>query len=98
VSRSWPQTEAVKAAIALSRTKGPDMEPEIEDRMAHLFRWHIDPAPRGLWIDRYDEKGRMIATEVPASIFYHLMTAFTAYLDRNRWKAMSDWPAARGSG
>jgi len=79
-SRSWPQTEAVKAAIALDGTPGPDMKPEIEERMAHLFRWHIDPAPKGLWIDRYDEKGRAIATEVPASIFYHLITAFTLYL------------------
>lgn len=80
-SRSWPQTEAVKAAIALDRTGGPDMKPEIEERVGRLFRWHIDPAPTGLWIDRIDERGRSRATEVPASIFYHLVCALTQYLD-----------------
>ncbi|MGB5798822.1 MAG: mannose-1-phosphate guanylyltransferase/mannose-6-phosphate isomerase [Mesorhizobium sp.] len=81
VSRSWPQTEAVKAAIALGRTGGPDMKPEIEERVGRLFRWHIDPAPTGLWVDRIDERGRSRATEVPASIFYHLVCALTQYLD-----------------
>lgn len=81
LSRSWPQTEAVKAAIALDRTGGPDMKPEIEERVGRLFRWHIDPAPTGLWIDRIDERGRSRANEVPASIFYHLVYALTQYLD-----------------
>jgi mannose-1-phosphate guanylyltransferase/mannose-6-phosphate isomerase len=81
VSRSWPQTEAIKAAIALDQTGGPDLKPEIEARVARLFRWHIDPAPLGLWIDRIDEQGRSLSTEVPASIFYHLVCALTQYLD-----------------
>ena len=82
ISRSWPQTEAIKAAIALDGTGGPDLKPEIEARVGRLFRWHIDPAPVGLWIDRIDERGRSQATEVPASIFYHLVTALTQYLDK----------------
>jgi mannose-1-phosphate guanylyltransferase/mannose-6-phosphate isomerase len=81
VSRSWPQTEAIKAAIALDGSGGPDLKPEIEARVGRLFRWHIDPAPLGLWIDQIDERGRSLATEVPASIFYHLVCALTQYLD-----------------
>lgn len=81
MSRSWPQTEVIKAAIALDRTGGPDMKPEIEARVSRLFRWHIDPAPKGLWIDLIDEKGQARATEVPASIFYHLVCGLTHYLD-----------------
>ena len=81
ISRSWPQAEAVKAAIALDGSGGPDLKPEIEERVGRLFRWHIDPAPLGLWIDRIDERGRSLATEVPASIFYHLVCALTQYLD-----------------
>ncbi|MGX5844342.1 AGE family epimerase/isomerase, partial [Mesorhizobium sp. ArgA1] len=61
---------------------GPDLKPEIEARVARLFRWHIDPAPLGLWVDRIDERGRSLATEVPASIFYHLVTALMQYLDK----------------
>ncbi|MDG4884009.1 AGE family epimerase/isomerase [Mesorhizobium sp. WSM4884] len=81
-SRSWPQCEAVKAAAALDGIGGPDLKPEIEARVARLFRWHIEPAPLGLWIDRIDERGRSVATEVPASIFYHLVTALMQYLDK----------------
>ncbi len=81
VSRSWPQTEAIKAALALDSSGGPDLKPEVEARVGRLFRWHIDPAPTGLWIDRIDERGRSLATEVPASIFYHLVSALTQYLD-----------------
>jgi len=32
--------------------------------------------------DRIDERGRSQATEVPASIFYHLVTALMQYLDK----------------
>ncbi|UDL91591.1 AGE family epimerase/isomerase [Mesorhizobium sp. PAMC28654] len=81
VSRSWPQAEAIKAAIALDGSGGPDLKPEIEARVGRLFRWHIDPAPLGLWIDRIDERGRSLAGDVPASIFYHLVCALTQYLD-----------------
>jgi mannose/cellobiose epimerase-like protein (N-acyl-D-glucosamine 2-epimerase family) len=81
MSRSWPQTEAIKAAIALDGAGGPDLKPEIEARVARLFRWHIDSAPKGMWIDRIDEKGRAMAAEVPASIFYHIVFALTRYLD-----------------
>lgn len=81
LSRSWPQSEAIKAAIALDGTEGPDLKPEIEARVGRLFRWHIDPAPQGLWIDQIDERGRSLAREVPASIFYHLVAALTQYLD-----------------
>jgi mannose-1-phosphate guanylyltransferase/mannose-6-phosphate isomerase len=79
-SRSWPQTEALKAAMALDRINGPDMKPEIEARANRLFRWHIEPAPEGLWIDLIDEKGRAKSADVPASIFYHLVYALTEYL------------------
>ncbi|MDQ2634684.1 MAG: AGE family epimerase/isomerase, partial [Pseudomonadota bacterium] len=81
ISRSWPQTEAIKAALALDGSGGPDLKPEVEARVGRLFRWHIDPAPTGLWIDRIDERGRSLAKEVPASIFYHLVSALTQYLD-----------------
>jgi mannose-1-phosphate guanylyltransferase/mannose-6-phosphate isomerase len=80
ISRSWPQTEAVKAAIALDGVDGRDLGPEIETRIGRLFRWHIDPAPAGMWIDQIDERGRAVATEVPASILYHLVSAATRYL------------------
>lgn len=87
LSRSWPQAEAIKAALALDGSGGPDLKPEVEARVGRLFRWHIDPAPTGLWIDRIDEHGRSMASEVPASIFYHLVCALTQYLDGTEAKS-----------
>lgn len=98
LSRSWPQCEAIKAAIALDGIGGPDLKPEIEARVARLFRWHIDPAPLGLWIDRIDELGRSQATEVPASIFYHLVTALMQYLDKTEGQIESFPMPALGLG
>ena len=82
MSRSWPQTEAIKAAMALDETGGPDLKPEIEARVGRLFRWHLDSAPSGLWIDQIDDKGRQLAQEAPASIFYHIVTALSMYMQR----------------
>jgi mannose/cellobiose epimerase-like protein (N-acyl-D-glucosamine 2-epimerase family) len=68
-------------AIALDGNGGPDLKPEVEARVGRLFRWHIEQAPKGLWIDLIDEKGRARAEDVPASIFYHLVCALTQYVD-----------------
>ena len=88
-SRSWSQAEAAKVALALDKAGGPDRAPEIEERVERLFRLHIDPAPRGLWIDRLDEDGRVLSADVPASIFYHLVGALTRYLDAGAEQAWS---------
>ncbi len=34
----------------------------------------------GLWMDQFDEDGRGIAPNVPASTFYHVLVAFREYL------------------
>jgi len=80
-TRSWQQTEIIKAAIALENLSGPDLKPEIEARVERLFRWHIDSASKGLWIDAIDVNGRGISKDVPASILYHLVCALKEYLE-----------------
>ncbi len=79
--RSWPQAEALKAAIILDRTGKQELAGEIEARVDRLFAWHLDNAPEGLWVDRIDEHGVATATDVPASILYHIVGAFQAYLN-----------------
>lgn len=79
-TRSWRQAEAIRAAIAMDRTSGTDLKPEIEARIGRLFRWHIAPAPSGLWIDHLDDRGVSLSPEVPASILYHLTNSFSNYL------------------
>ena len=79
-SRSWQQCEALKAAILLNGYNGLDLKPEIETRVANLFRWHLQPAKAGLWLDRVDATGASCSDHVPASILYHLVSALTLYL------------------
>ena len=78
--RSWQQCEGIKAAIMLDGYNGHDLKPEIEERIANLFYRHLDPAGKGLWIDRVDACGRACSEHVPASILYHLVSALTLYL------------------
>lgn len=93
-SRSWQQAEAVRAAIAIDRIGGADMKPEIEARIARLFRWHIASVPAGLWIDRVDARGAPLSQEVPASILYHLTSAFADYLNYSAREAVRPAGAA----
>ena len=79
-SRSWQQCEALKAAIMLDGYNDQDLKPEIEARIATLFRWHLQPAQEGLWFDRLDASGTNCSDHVPASILYHLVSALTLYL------------------
>ncbi|MER9610878.1 hypothetical protein NKI91_19795 [Mesorhizobium sp. M0312] len=60
-----------------------DLKAEIEARVGHLVGWHINPAPPRP-VDRPD---RSLATDVPASILYHLVCALTQYLDSTARKS-----------
>lgn len=79
-SPAWPQTEAVKAVVALDGVNGQDLAAEASERLARLFRSHIDPAPQGLWIDHVDEWGVPAAEAVRASNLYRLVEAMSSYL------------------
>lgn len=83
-SRSWQQCEGIKAAIMLDGYNGHDLKPEIEARIANLFYRHLDPAGKGLWMDRVDAGGLACSDHVPASILYHLVGALTLYLQFTR--------------
>ncbi len=80
-SRSWPQTEAVRAMLALERIGHPDITTNASARLDTLFRHHLAPAPAGLWFDRIAADGTVLSESVPASILYHLVSVFTASLD-----------------
>jgi len=67
--RLWPQTERLKA-VARRR---PDRLPEA---LKALER-HLASVRAGLWIERMDSTGRLIAEPAPATSLYHLTAAFT---------------------
>lgn len=80
--RSWPQTELIKAHIAmagLGETGAADGAARVADA---LFDTYLATDVPGLWMDQYDDAGKGITGNVPASTFYHLMVAFREVLER----------------
>jgi len=72
--RLWCQTEAIRARMMLAG-RGRAGEAEKAARLAcSLRRFHLDPAPVGLWRDCVDVAGNPLDATVPASTMYHLMT------------------------
>ncbi len=74
-SRSWTNTERLKAEVVAGRLFGLDTAAGIEaSGRALLDRYLAAPVP-GTWIDAFDADGQPVAKAVPASILYHLFLA-----------------------
>ncbi len=79
-SRTWPNTERMKAAIALWELDGVDPWPVIGSSCQLLMQRYLTHNPEGLWIDAFDAEGRADAQTVPASTLYHIFLAFAEVL------------------
>jgi mannose-1-phosphate guanylyltransferase / mannose-6-phosphate isomerase len=67
-ARLWPQTERLKAALAL----GGEAEAL---RAANGLARYLDTPARGAWRDKLGADGRFVDEPAPATSFYHLMVA-----------------------
>lgn len=72
--RLWCQTEAFRALTLRGELQ------RASTLLDGVFATHLNTAKSGLWIDTYNEDGQSRDTAVPASTFYHLMTAFSTIL------------------
>ena len=70
--RLWPQTEQLKAQCALGM-------PADEAMLEGIFRYFLEPAPAGAWMDRLDARNVPLKASIPASSLYHLFGAFAEY-------------------
>jgi N-acylglucosamine 2-epimerase/mannose-6-phosphate isomerase len=77
-SRTWPNTERIKAAVALYEVFGDDPRPVLHQSVALLLDRYL--LPDGGWIDAFDAEGRPIATAMPVSTFYHVFLALAEAL------------------
>ena len=73
--RLWPQTEYVKAALTLSEALHDDYAKDAARLLEACFKSYLKTDVSGLWRDRFDRNGSLIARDVPASILYHLFEA-----------------------
>jgi len=79
-SRSWPNTERIKAHLALFELTGADPSGPVNETLELLFNKYLAVEPRGSWMDQFDGDGRAIAKAVPASILYHFFLCFSEVL------------------
>ena len=74
-SRLWPQTERIKASIAAANLTGQARYANAAVAAADsLMKYLHTPIP-GLWRDTMDERGAFVEQLVPASSFYHIVSA-----------------------
>lgn len=79
-SRTWPNTERLKASVAMYELFGQSPDPVIEPTLELLFtRYLASPLPGG-WIDAFDPSGLPTSSVMPTSTFYHLFLAFAEVL------------------
>ena len=80
--RLWPQTEGLRASLAMARQGSKSAHAGAEAMVGDLFRSYLAVDTPGLWIDEFDGAGKPVAPDVPASILYHL---FEAVAETDRW-------------
>lgn len=79
-SRAWPQTERLKANLAMLESYGRDTRGGIAESVDTLLNRYLATEPAGTWLDQFDEYGRPAVDKIPSSTFYHVMLAFSELL------------------
>jgi len=80
-ARLWPQTEELKAHLAIHERTGVSVGPKVERVVQNLLQNYLACDPPGTWIDVFDGTGKPLVSRIPTSSFYHIFVAF-AELDR----------------
>jgi mannose/cellobiose epimerase-like protein (N-acyl-D-glucosamine 2-epimerase family) len=78
-ARLWPQTERLKASLALAQLADGaerDVYVAAAQDAIHSIGLYFDDLPKGLWRDKMADDGSFVSEPAPASTFYHLVCAF----------------------
>jgi mannose/cellobiose epimerase-like protein (N-acyl-D-glucosamine 2-epimerase family) len=80
--RLWPQTERIKALVAIHRMEtDPGQRARLEERLEQALRallGYFDHPIAGSWWEHFDEIGEPIYEPARASSLYHIMGAASA--------------------
>jgi mannose/cellobiose epimerase-like protein (N-acyl-D-glucosamine 2-epimerase family) len=75
-SRTWPNTERLKAAVAMYELDGVNPTSVFESSCGVLLDRYLAHTPAGTWMDAFDADGKPLARTVAASTLYHVFLAF----------------------
>jgi mannose/cellobiose epimerase-like protein (N-acyl-D-glucosamine 2-epimerase family) len=73
-TRVWPQTEAIKAHLAMSTT-APEAERRAKTCVTNLFSRFLKRDPAGTWDEHFAPDLSLKSDKIPATTLYHLATA-----------------------
>lgn len=77
--RSWPQTEAIKAHLALAEAGDEDAPGRAARCLESFFEDYLSGVPAGGWRDHFDAAGAPVAKDMPASTGYHAVLALAEF-------------------
>jgi mannose-1-phosphate guanylyltransferase/mannose-6-phosphate isomerase len=81
-ARLWPQTEALKVALAFEK-HGLASAAALRRRIFDvLFAHYLNGPVPGGWYDAIDDEGHVTAADMPSSSFYHVFCALAEYAER----------------
>ncbi|NIZ13198.1 AGE family epimerase/isomerase [Phaeobacter sp. HF9A] len=79
--RMWPQTELLKAVIAMARRgETPAGGPLPEAVLTLMWDQYLDTPVMGGWYDKRSTAGVLLSENMPASTFYHILVAIRFYV------------------
>jgi mannose-6-phosphate isomerase len=77
-ARLWPQTERIKAAYLAGIITRQSRYADLAATATRSLMKYLDTPTPGLWRDTMDERGAFVEQLVPASSFYHIVSAVRA--------------------
>ena len=91
--RLWPQTEALKAHVALARRGDADALARVAPTVRAIGARFLQGCVPGAWTDQLDAAGAPASRAIPTSSFYHV---FMAYAELDGLVAAGDGSDKRG--
>ncbi|MGB2178895.1 MAG: AGE family epimerase/isomerase [Hyphomonas sp.] len=79
-ARTWPNTERIKAHLALFEATGRDPRPAVAASARLLLDQYLSTPIPAVWLERFTADGQPDADDVPASTLYHIFLAFSEVL------------------
>ncbi len=76
--RLWPQLERFRSHLL---HPGVATRGSHETRFRAIMETYLDWGPDGCWLDETDQAGEPCAKAIPASILYHVVTAFSPLIE-----------------
>jgi mannose-6-phosphate isomerase len=73
--RTWPITEAIKANVIEAEIGRREAFGKVINLASLLRRHFLNACYGGGWMDRFDESGQPASDFMPASTFYHVISA-----------------------